>query len=136
MTGIRGNSAFITPVGGTFSRLFCAGYLPQLEEGRKSLRYGGFARRPEAPLKPKQRDLDPRPTIGIVFPLCLVCRLGPLDGSHCGASARIKFDDEQFAALFNELQARGDKQKLMQFVWALICLRTGGRSRAISKTIF
>jgi hypothetical protein len=31
-----------------------------------------------------------------------------------GASARIKFDDEQFAALFNELQARGDKTKLMQ----------------------
>jgi hypothetical protein len=24
------------------------------------------------------------------------------------------FDDEQFAALFNELQARGDKTKLMQ----------------------
>jgi hypothetical protein len=34
-------------------------------------------------------------------------------GYFC-ASARIKFDDEQFAALFNELQARGDKQKLMQ----------------------
>jgi hypothetical protein len=33
---------------------------------------------------------------------------------YCGASARIKFDDEQFAALFNELQARNDKQKLMQ----------------------
>ena len=33
---------------------------------------------------------------------------------YCGASARIKFDDEQFAALFNELQARGDKTKLMQ----------------------
>ena len=31
---------------------------------------------------------------------------------YCGASARIKFDDEQFAALFNELQARGDKTKL------------------------
>ena len=30
---------------------------------------------------------------------------------YCGASARIKFDDEQFAALFNELQARGDKTK-------------------------
>ena len=29
-----------------------------------------------------------------------------------GAAARIKFDDEQFAALFNELQARGDKAKL------------------------
>ena len=35
-----------------------------------------------------------------------------------GASARIKFDDEQFAALFNELQARGDKQKLMQLFGA------------------
>jgi hypothetical protein len=33
---------------------------------------------------------------------------------YCGASARIKFDDEQFAALFNELQAPGDKTKLMQ----------------------
>jgi hypothetical protein len=33
---------------------------------------------------------------------------------YCGASARIKFDVEQFAALFNELQARGDKGKLMQ----------------------
>ena len=31
---------------------------------------------------------------------------------YCGASARIKFDDEQFAALFNELQVRGDKAKL------------------------
>jgi len=26
----------------------------------------------------------------------------------------MKFDDEQFVALFNELQARGDKTKLMQ----------------------
>jgi hypothetical protein len=33
---------------------------------------------------------------------------------YCGASARIKFDVEQFAALFNELQARGDETKLMQ----------------------
>ena len=33
---------------------------------------------------------------------------------YCGASARVKFDDEQFVALFNELQARGDKTKLMQ----------------------
>jgi hypothetical protein len=31
---------------------------------------------------------------------------------YCEASARIKFDDEQFAALFNEL--RCDKTKLMQ----------------------
>jgi len=37
---------------------------------------------------------------------------------YCGASARIKFDDEQFVALFNELQARGDKQKLMQLAHA------------------
>jgi hypothetical protein len=37
-----------------------------------------------------------------------------LDSGLDGASARIKFDDEQFAALFNELQARGDKNKLMQ----------------------
>jgi len=37
---------------------------------------------------------------------------------YCGASARIKFDDEQFAALFNELQARGDKTKLMQLFGA------------------
>ena len=43
---------------------------------------------------------------------------------YCGASARIKFDDEQFAALFNELQARGDKQKLMQFVRPLETLYT------------
>jgi hypothetical protein len=34
-------------------------------------------------------------------------------GYFC-ASARIKFDDEQFAALFNELQVRGDKGKLRQ----------------------
>ena len=33
---------------------------------------------------------------------------------YCGALARIKFDDEQLAALFNELQARGDQAKLMQ----------------------
>jgi hypothetical protein len=32
---------------------------------------------------------------------------------YCGASARIKFDDKQFAARFNELQARGDRTKLM-----------------------
>jgi hypothetical protein len=30
------------------------------------------------------------------------------------ARQHVKFDDEQFAALFNELQARGDKNKLMQ----------------------
>jgi TorA maturation chaperone TorD len=41
---------------------------------------------------------------------------------YCGASARIKFDDEQFAALFNELQARCDKAKLMQSLRALIAL--------------
>jgi hypothetical protein len=41
-----------------------------------------------------------------------------------GASARIKFDDEQFAALLNELQARGDKAKLMQFVWSIETLHT------------
>jgi hypothetical protein len=64
-------------------------------------------------LKSKQRDPDPRPTIGIVFPLRLVCGFDPLDGGYFCASARIKFDDEQFAALFNELQARGDKSKIM-----------------------
>ena len=32
---------------------------------------------------------------------------------YCGASARIKFDDEQFVALFNELQARGDENDLV-----------------------
>ena len=36
---------------------------------------------------------------------------------YCGASARIKFDDEQFAALFNELQSRGDRAKLMRIVF-------------------
>ena len=41
-----------------------------------------------------------------------------LDSGLDGASARIKFDDEEFAALFNELQARGDKTKLMQFFGA------------------
>jgi hypothetical protein len=39
-------------------------------------------------------------------------------------SARIKFDDEQFAALFNELQACGDKTKLMQLVRSLKHRRT------------
>jgi hypothetical protein len=33
---------------------------------------------------------------------------------YCGASARIKFDDEQFETLFNELQERGDREKLKQ----------------------
>ena len=37
---------------------------------------------------------------------------------YCGASSRIKFDDEQFAALFNELQARGNKDKLKQLFGA------------------
>jgi hypothetical protein len=37
-----------------------------------------------------------------------------LDSGLDGVSARIKFDDEQFAVLLNELQARGDKTKLMQ----------------------
>ena len=37
---------------------------------------------------------------------------------YCDASARIKFDHAQFAALFNESQARGDKQKLMQLFGA------------------
>jgi hypothetical protein len=37
---------------------------------------------------------------------------------YCGASARIKFDGEQFVALFNELQTRGDKSKLMQLFCA------------------
>ena len=44
---------------------------------------------------------------------------------YCGASARIKFDDEQFAALFNELQARGDREKLMQLFGAsLLCTQS------------
>jgi hypothetical protein len=42
--------------------------------------------------------------IGIVTPFDSGEQAG-----YCGASAWIKFDDEQFAALFNELQARGDK---------------------------
>jgi hypothetical protein len=33
---------------------------------------------------------------------------------YCGASARIKFDDEQFEALYNELMMSGNKEKLMQ----------------------
>ena len=37
---------------------------------------------------------------------------------YCDASARIKFDDKQFAALFSELQARGDKSKLRQLFGA------------------
>jgi hypothetical protein len=37
---------------------------------------------------------------------------------YCDMSARIKFDHAQFAALFNESQARGDKQKLMQLFGA------------------
>ena len=36
---------------------------------------------------------------------------------YCGASARIKIDDEQFAALFNELQSRGGRAKLMRIVF-------------------
>ena len=61
------------------------------------------------------RDPDPRPTIEIVFPLRLVAVLiHSMAVGYCGASALIKFDDEQFAALFNELQARDDKTKLMQ----------------------
>jgi hypothetical protein len=38
----------------------------------------------------------------------------PMAAGYCGASARIKFDDEQFAEILNELQARGDKSKPMQ----------------------
>jgi hypothetical protein len=33
---------------------------------------------------------------------------------YCGASARIKIDDEQFADLFNELQRNGNREKLKQ----------------------
>ena len=40
--------------------------------------------------------------------------LHSMAAGYCGASARIEFDDEQFVALFKELQARGDKAKLMQ----------------------
>ncbi len=42
----------------------------------------------------------------------------PMAAGYCGSSAPIKFDDEQFAALFNELQPRGDKTKLMQLFGA------------------
>ena len=54
----------------------------------------------------------------------------------CGPSARIKFDDEQFAALFNELQSRGDKAKLMQFVWTLINLTHEMCYNSVLKMIF
>ena len=52
------------------------------------------------------------------------------------SSARIKFDDEQFAALFNELQSRGDKAKLMQFVWTLINLTHEMCYNSVLKMIF
>ena len=43
----------------------------------------------------------------------------PLDGSRILRRVSTdKIDDDQFAALFNELQARGDKQKLMQLFGA------------------
>jgi hypothetical protein len=58
---------------------------------------------PQCQIDPSETQ-DPGPTIGIVFPLRLVCRVDPLDGGR----------NEQFAAVFNELQARGDKTKLMQ----------------------
>jgi hypothetical protein len=40
-------------------------------------------------------------------------------GYFC-ASARIKFDDEQFEALYNELMMSGNKEKLMQNIRTLI----------------
>jgi hypothetical protein len=38
---------------------------------------------------------------------------------YCGASARIKFDDEHFAALFNELLARGRQEQTDAALWSL-----------------
>jgi CO dehydrogenase/acetyl-CoA synthase alpha subunit len=35
---------------------------------------------------------------------------------YCGAPARIKFNDEQLEALYNELMAKGDKKKLMDLL--------------------
>jgi len=64
-----------------------------------------------------------QPDVGFRFSACrprcaartIVTPFDPgKQAGYCGASARIKFDDEQFAALFNELQARGDRAKLMQ----------------------
>ena len=75
MTGIRGNLAFITPVGGTLSRLSPGSYFHSA---------------------------------------LFAVLIHSMAAGYCGASARIKFDDEQFAALFNEPQARGDKNKPMQ----------------------
>jgi hypothetical protein len=71
-------------------------------------------------LKPKQRDPDPGLPSGSYFHFALFAVLiHPMAAEYCGASARIKFDDEQLASLFNELQARGDKAKLMQLLLSL-----------------
>ena len=71
-----------------------------------------------------KRQVPAQPAIGeVASPVRLRVRrrpsiVTPFDSGeqagYCGASARIKIDDEQFAALFNELQARGDKGKLRQ----------------------
>jgi hypothetical protein len=71
-----------------------------------------------------KRQVPAQPAIGeVASPVRLPVRrrpsiVTPFDSGnqagYCGASPRVKFDDEQFVAHFNELQARGDKQKLMQ----------------------
>jgi hypothetical protein len=37
---------------------------------------------------------------------------------HLRRVSTVKFDDEQFEALFNELQTRGDREKLKQLFGA------------------
>ena len=69
---------------------------------------------PQCQIDPSETQIPGLPS-GSYFHFALFAVLiHSMAAGYCGASARIKFDDEQFVALFKELQARGDKAKLMQ----------------------
>ena len=70
--------------------------------------------RPEDLPKPKKPRSQAYHRDRISTPPCFAVLIHSMAVGYFCASARIKFDDEQFAALFNVLQARGDKGKLRQ----------------------
>ena len=73
----------------------------------------GYPRRRNARSIPSETQIPGLPSGSYLHSATLPSFHSMAVGYFC-ASARIKFDIEQFAALFNEPQARGDQAKLMQ----------------------
>jgi hypothetical protein len=74
----------------------------------------GYPRRCNARSIPSETQIPGLPSGSYFHSALFAVLIHSMAVGYFCAPARIKFNNELFAALFNELQARGDKTKLMQ----------------------